>query len=158
VTRECCAELGPRRSPKYRTGTERRRHRARFRLADLLRVLVRNLLDNAIRYTPEGGHIGVAIRSLKIQRINSKSAIAAPAFRTSNSPSLGQRFRRFNPTQAEGVGWDYPSSLRIAEIHQARIAFPVPQRWRTQMNANFRRFPLITCDSDRPVSRTTICS
>jgi two-component system sensor histidine kinase QseC len=36
---------------------------------------------------------------------------------------LGQRFSRFSPALAEGVGLGLSIALRIAEIHQVRMVF-----------------------------------
>ncbi len=124
VTRECCAELGPEALAKN-VGLELNGEDAApiSGSPDLLRVLVRNLLDNAIRYTPEGGHIIVAIRTLENSAHQLEVCDNGPGVPDEQIAQLGQRFSRFSPTQADGVGLGLSISLRIAEIHQAHIAF-----------------------------------
>jgi len=124
ITRECCAELGP----------EAIARNIELELIgedtslisgspDLLRVLVRNLLDNAIRYTPEGGRIVVAITTLKNSAHQLEVCDSGPGVPDEQLAQLGQRFSRFSPTLAEGVGLGLSIVLRIAEIHHARISF-----------------------------------
>ena len=124
VTRECCAELGPEALAKNIELELNGEHTAPISGSpDLLRVLVRNLVDNAIRYTPEGGHIGVTIQALKNSDHHLEICDSGPGVPDQQLTQLGQRFSRFNPTQAEGVGLGLSIVLRIAEIHRARIAF-----------------------------------
>ncbi|GAO36435.1 histidine kinase [Sulfuricella sp. T08] len=124
VTRECCAELGPEALARNIELELNGEDTAPISGSpDLLRVLVRNLLDNAIRYTPVGGHIIVAIRILKNSAQQLEVCDSGPGVPDEQLAQLGQRFSRFNPTQAEGVGLGLSIALRIAEIHRARIAF-----------------------------------
>ena len=124
VTRECCAELGPEALAKKIELELNGEDTAPISGSpDLLRVLVRNLLDNAIRYTPVGGHITVAIRILKNSAHQLEVCDSGPGVPDEQLAQLGQRFSRFSPTQAEGVGLGLSIALRIAEIHRARIAF-----------------------------------
>lgn len=124
VTRECCAELGPEAlARKIELELNGEDTAPISGSPDLLRVLVRNLLDNAIRYTPVGGHIIVAIRILKNSAHQLEVCDSGPGVPDEQLAQLGQRFGRFSPTQAEGVGLGLSIALRIAEIHRARIAF-----------------------------------
>lgn len=124
VTRECCAELGPEALAKHVELELDGEDTAPISGSpDLLRVLVRNLLDNAIRYTPVGGHIIVAIRILKNSAHQLEVCDSGPGVPDEQLARLGQRFSRFSPALAEGVGLGLSIALRIAEIHQARIAF-----------------------------------
>jgi two-component system sensor histidine kinase QseC len=86
-------------------------------------VLVRNLLDNAIRYTPAGGHIVVTIRALENSAHQFEICDNGPGVPDEHFAQMGQRFSRFSPAQAEGVGLGLSIVLRIAEIHKARIVF-----------------------------------
>ncbi|MDP3483174.1 MAG: ATP-binding protein [Sulfuricella sp.] len=124
VTRECCAELGPEALARNIELELNGEDSAPISGSpDLLRVLVRNLLDNAIRYTPVGGHITVAIRILKNSAHQLDVCDSGPGVPDEQLAQLGQRFSRFSPTLAEGVGLGLSIALRIAEIHRARIAF-----------------------------------
>ncbi len=124
VTRECCAELGPEALAKNVDLELKGEDSAPISGSpDLLRVLVRNLLDNAIRYTPVGGHIDVTIQFLKNSAYQLEVCDSGPGVPDEQLALLGQRFSRFSPTLAEGVGLGLSIVLRIAEIHQARIAF-----------------------------------
>ncbi|MDO9063581.1 MAG: ATP-binding protein [Sulfuricella sp.] len=124
VTRECCAELGPEALAKnIELELDGEDTAPISGSPDLLRVLVRNLLDNAIRYTPVGGHITVAIRILKNSAHQLEICDSGPGVPDEQLGQLGQRFSRFSPTLAEGVGLGLSIALRIAEIHRARIAF-----------------------------------
>ena len=124
VTRECCAELGPEALAKnIELELDGEGAAPISGSPDLLHVLVRNLLDNAIRYTPEGGHIVVTILALKNSAYQLEVCDSGPGVPDEQLAQLGQRFSRFNPTLAEGVGLGLSISLRIAEIHRARMVF-----------------------------------
>ena len=124
VARECCAELGPEALAKKIELELNGEYTAPISGSpDLLRVLVRNLLDNAIRYTPEGGHVVVSIQALKNSAHQLDVCDSGPGVPDEQLAQLGQRFSRFSPTLAEGVGLGLSIVLRIAEIHRARIAF-----------------------------------
>lgn len=124
VTRECCAEIGPEALARNIELELNGEDTAPISGSpDLLRVLVRNLLDNAIRYTPEGGHVVVTIQALKNSAHQLDVCDSGPGVTDEQLAQLGQRFSRFSPTLAEGVGLGLSIVLRIAEIHRARIAF-----------------------------------
>lgn len=123
VVRECCAELGPAAlARKIELELEEEPTGPISGSADLLKVMVRNLLDNAIRYTPQGGRVSVTIRPLETT-LQLEVCDNGPGVPAAQLALLGQRFSRLDPTLAEGVGLGLSIALRIADIHRANIAF-----------------------------------
>jgi signal transduction histidine kinase len=91
--------------------------------AELIERLVLIVLDNAIKYTPPGGHvrIDVAARDAKRSIIVSDTGIGIPA---DQLPRIFERFYRGETarTHAEGAGLGLPIARWIADLHGARIA------------------------------------
>jgi len=85
----------------------------------LLRELLSNLVDNAIKYTPTGGHVTVRTRADGMAVIEVEdNGIGIPVDERS---SIFERFYRVLGTDAEGSGLGLPIAAEIAELHQARI-------------------------------------
>jgi len=90
--------------------------------ARLLRILLRNLLDNAVRYSPPHTTIRVRVD----RRDGGASIIVAdegPGVAAEERGRLGQRFHRLLGTQATGTGLGLSIAQRIAQIHGATIDF-----------------------------------
>lgn len=90
---------------------------------ELLRIMLRNLLDNAIRYTPPGGHVTISLGlaandEAALTIADSGIGVAAEQVRL-----LGKRFSRLDPSGAEGVGLGLSIVLRIAALHRANVEF-----------------------------------
>ncbi len=85
----------------------------------LLRELLTNLMDNAIKYTPPGGHVTVRTRADRMAIIEVEDdGIGIPA---EERASVFERFYRVLGTDAEGSGLGLPIAAEIAELHQAKI-------------------------------------
>ena len=85
----------------------------------LLRELLNNLVDNAIKYTAAGGHVTVRARAGRLAVIEVEDdGIGIPA---EERVSIFERFYRVLGTDAEGSGLGLPIAAEIAELHQARI-------------------------------------
>ena len=124
LTQECCAELGSSALSKnieieFSTAAHPTLHGS----ADMLRIMLRNLLDNAIRYTPEGGQVKVALRLADTRQVELEIADSGKGVTDENLALLGQRFNRLSQTMADGVGLGLSIVQRIAEIHRAQITF-----------------------------------
>jgi two-component system, OmpR family, sensor kinase len=89
---------------------------------DLLSVLLRNLIDNAIRYSRAGSsvHVDVASagRTARITVADEGRGMAAE-----ERARIGQRFYRVLGTGESGSGLGLSIVRRIAEIHAARVKF-----------------------------------
>lgn len=88
--------------------------------ADLLGVLVRNLVDNAIRYTPPGGRVDVSVRpegDLAVVKV----ADSGPGVPAEERPRLIERFYRGRGSTEEGSGLGLSIVARIAELHRAPV-------------------------------------
>lgn len=125
ITQECCAELAENAlSKNIEIGFSPEAHPAFSGSPDMLRIMLRNLLDNAIRYTPEGGHMEVALHLADDgQQVELEIADSGIGVADKQLASLGQRFNRINPTMADGVGLGLSIVQRIAEIHHAKVKF-----------------------------------
>ncbi|MDD5393958.1 MAG: ATP-binding protein [Thiothrix sp.] len=89
-------------------------------LPALLQVMLRNLLDNAVRYTPAGTLVQVDITRIQGKpciRISDNGA-GLPA---EELAKITQRFYRPLGTSASGSGLGLSIVQRIAEIHQATV-------------------------------------
>ena len=88
--------------------------------ADLLSMLLSNLVDNAIRYTQEGGHIEISI-----QRDGSAVCLAVtddgPGVPAEQRERVFDRFYRIAQQDQPGTGLGLAICRRIAELHHAQI-------------------------------------
>ena len=89
----------------------------------LIERVLDNLLENALRYTPEGGTIDVALRA-EAGRVRVEihdSGVGIPA---EELPHIFERFHRVSgetPEQAAGGGLGLAIAKRILELHQSMI-------------------------------------
>lgn len=89
--------------------------------ADLLAVLARNLVDNAVRYVGEGGRVDVSV----LPAATGASLVVAddgPGLPAEERPRVFDRFYRSLGTGQEGSGLGLSIVARIAELHGATIA------------------------------------
>jgi two-component system sensor histidine kinase QseC len=88
--------------------------------ADLLDMAMRNLIDNALRYTLEGTPVTVVARMENGEAVlgvrDAGGGVAAEEL-----PSISQRFYRGRQTMAEGSGLGLAIVRRIAQLHAARL-------------------------------------
>uniref|UniRef100_Q47C85 histidine kinase n=1 Tax=Dechloromonas aromatica (strain RCB) TaxID=159087 RepID=Q47C85_DECAR len=88
--------------------------------AEWLRVLIRNLVDNAVRYTPEGGQVRVAIRH-NGNTIDLSVSDSGPGIPVEERESVLRRFHRLNQGSQPGSGLGLAIVARIAELHGATL-------------------------------------
>jgi two-component system, OmpR family, sensor histidine kinase QseC len=88
----------------------------------LLGVLVRNLIDNALRYTPEGGPIHVSLAGEGERTVLTvENGGIAPT--EAELGRLGERFFRVPGNEATGSGLGLSIVRRIAQLHDATVRF-----------------------------------
>ncbi|MFV2056554.1 MAG: ATP-binding protein [Thiohalomonadales bacterium] len=88
----------------------------------LLAVLVRNLVENAIRYTPENGKIDISIRHEPL-KIILQVADSGPGIPINERQNVFKRFYRGEKTgDTVGTGLGLSMVERIAQIHKATIS------------------------------------
>jgi signal transduction histidine kinase len=94
-----------------------------------VRQVVGNLVSNAVKYTPAGGHVIVCAdtRADIVQNGRRSAAIVVdddgPGIPAEKLPMLFKEFSRFDPQLAEGAGVGLAISQRIAAALGGRIAF-----------------------------------
>ncbi|MBM4065253.1 MAG: GHKL domain-containing protein, partial [Planctomycetes bacterium] len=89
----------------------------------LLRQLLTNLLDNAIKYTPKGGRIGLKINPVKgsVQFEISDTGIGIPQ---EHIPRIFERFYRVDPARSRemgGTGLGLSIVKHIVHLHHGSI-------------------------------------
>ena len=98
---------------------------------DLLRVALRNLLDNALRYSPADGRItlGVSEEAVGQEAVGQNNAAArlwvedsGPGVPEEELPRLTERFYRGSEATQEGSGLGLAIVARIAQLHGARLS------------------------------------
>lgn len=87
---------------------------------DLLAAALRNLVDNALRYTPEGGTV-----TIRASQEHGETCLAViddgPGVPPDELSRLVERFYRGSDNVAEGSGLGLAIVRRIAELHGARL-------------------------------------
>ncbi|NOX43753.1 MAG: hypothetical protein GXP19_08500 [Gammaproteobacteria bacterium] len=87
----------------------------------LIPILMRNLIDNAINYTPENGKVKVTIYQKKSQTLLEIDD-SGPGISGIERQKVFERFYRCSATKIAGYGLGLSIVKRIGEIHNARIA------------------------------------
>jgi two-component system OmpR family sensor kinase len=88
--------------------------------ADALRVLLSNLIDNAVRYTPEGGRADVAIRTDK-RGVSIDVCDTGPGIPDEDLERVFDRFYRVTGSRAEGSGLGLAIVRRIADANGLQV-------------------------------------
>ena len=84
-------------------------------------MLIRNLVDNAIRYTPAGGSVRVRV-AVANGRSNLNVSDSGPGIPAADREAVLRRFHRLNRgEQPTGSGLGLAIVARIAELHGAGI-------------------------------------
>lgn len=86
--------------------------------AALLEAMLRNLVDNAIRYGPPGGRVTIR---LEPERIAVEDE--GPALEEHELARLGERFHRMASSATIGSGLGVSIAKRVAALHGLRIRF-----------------------------------
>ncbi len=90
--------------------------------AALLSVLVRNLVDNAVRYTPTGGRVDVCINRLD-DEVTLQVADTGPGIAPEERKRVMSRFYRVLGSGEQGSGLGLSIVQRIAKLHEAKVSF-----------------------------------
>jgi two-component system sensor histidine kinase QseC len=108
----------------------------------LLRAMLRNLIDNALRYSPAGARIEVRLQA-HAGRLQLQINDSGPGLTDAELQRLGERFYRVLGNEASGSGLGWSIVRRIAELHgtallvrrseklgglEVRIDFPIPNQ------------------------------
>jgi two-component system sensor histidine kinase QseC len=89
--------------------------------ADAISILLRNLIDNAIRYTPANGLVEVSMVR-DANTVAMRVADSGPGIPAEEREMVFKRFYRRLGTEAPGSGLGLSIVQRIAELHRAQIA------------------------------------
>ncbi|MBT9457458.1 MAG: sensor histidine kinase N-terminal domain-containing protein [Burkholderiaceae bacterium] len=117
LTRQVLAELAPRAAAKRQT-LELEAHGACSLPGEptLLAVLVRNLVDNALRYSPAGARVLVSV-SQPQGRVQLQVEDSGPGLDEADRRRLGERFFRVLGSEESGSGLGWSIVRRIAAAH-----------------------------------------
>jgi len=88
--------------------------------APLLAALLRNLADNALRYSPDGAPVRVQLRCVD-GRVQLRIEDGGPGLAAADAARLGERFFRVLGSGASGSGLGWSIVRRIAEAHGATV-------------------------------------
>lgn len=89
--------------------------------ATLLSVLARNLVDNAIRYSPEGASVRVLVRGAA-EGVELVVEDSGPGMSAADIQHLGERFFRVIGSGQSGSGLGWSITRRIATVLGAQVA------------------------------------
>lgn len=88
--------------------------------AAMLGVLLRNLIDNAIRYTPGGGWVKAEVRH-EAARVVVEVCDSGPGIPPAEREQVLRRFYRVLGSNVDGSGLGLSIVQRIAELHNATV-------------------------------------
>lgn len=86
--------------------------------ADLVAVLLRNLLDNAVRYAPEDSTVTLRLGSDRLAVEND-----GPALPSDLQAHLGERFHRRDGQAESGSGLGVSIAQQVAQLHRLQLRY-----------------------------------
>ncbi|TWG87471.1 two-component system OmpR family sensor kinase/two-component system sensor histidine kinase QseC [Cupriavidus gilardii J11] len=96
--------------------------------ADALRILLTNLVDNALRYVPAGGRVDVGVRPVQTDRgaggarVELFVADNGPGIPADQRPRVLDRFYRVPDAPSGGSGLGLAIVAEIAQVHRATVS------------------------------------
>ena len=93
----------------------------------LLSILLRNLIDNAIRYTPENSAIQVIIEKASDKSVILKVIDNGPGIPKELRKRVFEPFFRILGVKAKGSGLGMNIIQQIIDLHQATISLNTPE-------------------------------
>lgn len=95
---------------------------------EALRMLVRNLLDNAVKYTPPGGQVDLQIQRAADGAVELVVEDSGPGIAPEHRERVMQRFVRETADSAPGSGLGLAIVQAIAQAHGATVALDASPR------------------------------
>ena len=89
--------------------------------AEPLRILLRNLLDNAVKYTPPGGTVDVELRRDGPLHLRLSVEDSGPGIAEDQRARVLDRFHRIAGSDVAGSGLGLSIVKAIADLHGARL-------------------------------------
>lgn len=89
---------------------------------DALRILLRNLVDNAVKYTPEGGRVDVTVQQNEDGGAALMVEDSGPGLAESDRERVWDRFYRAPDAGASGSGLGLAIVRSVAQLHGAELA------------------------------------
>ena len=109
--------------------------------APALQILLRNLLDNAVKYTPPGGTVDVEVRRVG-DRLVLTVDDSGPGIPEQDRERVLDRFYRVAGTETTGSGLGLAIVKSIAELHGARLSLAQsPRLGGLRVEVNFPASP-----------------
>lgn len=108
-------------------------------LRESLEILLRNLLDNAIRYTPAGGRVSVRLTQCDDNSIELHVGDSGPGIPESEYSQIFDRFYRLAGQHTEGSGLGLSIVQRIAELNRAKIKLGKSELGGLEVTVHFQR-------------------
>jgi two-component system OmpR family sensor kinase len=94
---------------------------------DQLRILINNLVDNAVRYTPPGGEVDVSVIADE-GTVTLEVADSGPGIPPQERPRVFDRFYRMPGSAAPGSGMGLSIARRVADAHGASMELATSAR------------------------------
>lgn len=90
--------------------------------AAALRILLANLIGNAVRYTPQGGRVDVRVAHAAGEGVRLEVVDSGPGIPEAERQRVCDRFYRLADTEAGGSGLGLAIARRVCERHAARLS------------------------------------
>jgi two-component system, OmpR family, sensor histidine kinase QseC len=87
----------------------------------LWQILLRNLIDNALRYSPDGAVVRIEAQRLDPRHVQVTVQDSGPGLASADMARLGERFFRVLGNSAMGSGLGWSIVRHIASFHFLRI-------------------------------------
>jgi two-component system sensor histidine kinase QseC len=90
-----------------------------------LHILLRNLIDNAIRYTPHDGFVKIYVER-KLDNISIRVVDSGPGIPANLRSRVFERFYRVIGTKAQGSGLGLAIVQQIVKLHKGSVILGTP--------------------------------
>jgi len=90
----------------------------------LVERVIQNLMDNALKFTPEGGNVNITLQALKNNKVEVQIADTGPGIPEGKQSAIFERYGQAEQsieTKKSGAGLGLAIAKKILELHNATI-------------------------------------